>query len=186
MRASMAVTVLAISLAAGAIPALAQQAEAPPPKSASVYDGVRQIALTEAQVAQYIAALQDMDRAMGDSSPEPGEPPDAQTVAKLETVAKTYKFASYDEFNTVAGNIALVLDGIDPKTKKYIGAETMLNQTMTEVRANTDMSVSDRQETLAELADELKNVTPVKFPGNIDLVMKNYDALADSEPGQKL
>ena len=58
-------------------------------------------------------------------------------MAKLEAVAKKYKFANYDEFDVVAGNIALVLEGVDPKTKKYIGAEAAMKQQIAEVQSNS-------------------------------------------------
>ena len=49
-------------------------------------------------------------------------------IAKLDGVAKKHGFASFDEYNTVIGNISIVMDGIDPQTKKYIGSDAGLKQ----------------------------------------------------------
>jgi len=167
----------------GVTPAFAQAAQ--PQPGASIYDGLQQIALTEAQVQNYIAAQVDMEAAMGDAAQNPGEPQDAKAVAKLEAVAKKYKFANYEEFNQVAGNLALVLDGVDPKTKKYVGAEALLKLAIDDVKADPKMAEADKKSTLAELSDELKTTTPVKFPANIDLAIKHYDALVGGDAPAK-
>ena len=65
-------------------------------------------------------------------------------MAKFDEVAKKYSFADYDDFNTVAGNIALVVDGIDPNTKQYVGAEAILKQAIANVSANTKLSEEDK------------------------------------------
>jgi len=147
----------------------------------SIYGELKQAALTEAQIKQYLAAQKDMEAVLGDAPADAGDKPDPKIVARLEAAAKKYHFASYDDFNAVAGNIALVLDGVDPKTKKYVGAEVVLKQTIAETQADAKLTEADKKETLAELNDELKAVTPVKFPANIDLVLKYYDALAGAE-----
>ena len=106
-------------------------------------------------------------------------------LAKLEEVAKKHKFANYDQFDTVAGNIALVLEGVDPKTKKYIGAEAEIKQEIAALQANNKIAAADKKAEIAELNDELKSITPVKFKVNIDLVLKYFDKLAAEEPEQK-
>ena len=167
----------------GAAVAFAQAAQ---PQSAvqgggSIYDGLEQIALTEEQVQNYIAAQVEMEAAMGEAAPSPGEPQDANAVAKLEAVAKKYKFANYEEFNQVAGNLALVIDGVDPKTKTYVGAEALLKRAIDDVKADPKMSDADKTSTVSELNDEMKTLTPVKFPANIDLAIKHYDSLVGGD-----
>ena len=103
----------------------------------------------------------------------------------MEAIAKKYHFASYAEFNAVAGNIAIVLDGVDPKTKKYVGAEVVLKQEIAEVQADKTMSPADKKAALAEMNDDLKAIVPVQNAANIDLVLKHYDELAAEEPQQK-
>ena len=153
--------------------------------SGSIYEGLKQALLTETQIKQYLAAQKDMEAVFADAPPDAADNPDPKTMARLEAAAKKYNFASYDDFNSVAGNIALVLDGIDPKTKKYVGAEAVLKQTIAEVKADTKMKPADKKEELAELNSELKGVVPLQFQANVDLVLQHYDELAAVEPENK-
>ena len=153
--------------------------------SGSIYEGLKQAALTEPLIKQYIAAQKDMEAVFADAPAEAADKPDPKTLARLEAVAKKNHFASYEEFNAVAGNIALVRDGVDPKTKKYVGAEVVLKQTIAETQADAKMTPADKKEALDEMNNELKEVIPLKYPANIDLVLKYYDALAGAEPQAK-
>jgi hypothetical protein len=151
----------------------------------SIYEGLKQAPLTEAQIKQYLAAQKDIEAVLGDAPPEAADKPDPKIAAKLEAIAKKYQFASYDEFNAVAGNIAIILEGVDPRTKKYVGSEVVLKQEIAEVQADKKMSPADRKAALAELNDDLKAAVPVQNKANIDLVLKHYDELAAEEPQQK-
>ena len=53
-------------------------------------------------------------------------PPDAKVMTQLEAVAKKNGFASFDEYNNVIDNITLVIGGIDPATKKYVGSDAVI------------------------------------------------------------
>ena len=55
-------------------------------------------------------------------------PPSAKAIAQLDGAVKKRGFASYDDYETVMGNISLVMDGIDHQTKKFIGSEVALKQ----------------------------------------------------------
>jgi hypothetical protein len=183
MRVNAAAPILVAGLLAaalGALPAPASaQAETQP--TGSIYDQLKQGPLTEAEIKQYIAAEGEMEAAMQQISPDADDKPDPKIMARLDEIAKKYNFVSYDDFDTVAGNIALVVDGIDPTTKQYVGQEAILKQAIANVSANTKLSEDEKKEAIDELNDELKVITPVKFPANIDLVIKNYDALAAAE-----
>ena len=157
-------------------------AQAAPPPGAN--DEIPQIVLTEAQVKQYIAAQAEMEAAAGDTAQESGNAPDPKTQAKLEATAKKFKFASFQEFNTIAVNIGIVLAGVDPQTKTFVGAPAVIKQEIAEVKADDKMKPADKKETIDGLNEELKSAVPVKNHGNIDLVLKYYDSLADSEAAQ--
>ena len=77
------------------------------------------------------------------------------------------------------------MDGVDPQTKKYVGADVMLKKQIAEVQADAKMPAADKKQALAELNEALKSIDPVKNAGNIDLVLKYYDKLAAAEPQQK-
>lgn len=154
----------------------AQQAAAPATEAA------KQIPLTEKQIDQFIAAQKDIS-AITDELPEnAADKPDPQMMAQLDGVAKKYNFASFEEYNEVAGNIGLVMGGIDPQTKKYVGAETVLKNEIDGVMTDQNISPEDKKEQLEQLDEEMKSVEPVKIPANIELVTKNLDKLSAAIP----
>jgi hypothetical protein len=188
MRVFVRTTVAALSIAGlamsfGALSsdqALAQAkqnapAQAAPP--AGQPPQLKQIALTQKQIDDVLASQKEMD-AITDKLPD-NAPPDAKVTAQLDAVAKKHGFASYDEYNTVIDNISLVMGGIDPQTKKYIGSEAVIKQQIAQVQADKKMKAEDKKEALTSLDMALKAKAPeVENKGNIDLVTKNYDKLS--------
>jgi hypothetical protein len=153
----------------------APQAAPPPAQEAQV----KQMALTEKQVEGVLAAQKDMD-AIIEKLPENAKP-DPKITAQLEAVAKKNGFASYDEYNDVVENISLVLGGFDPATKKYVGSDAVIKAQIAQVQADKKMSPKDKKEALADLDEALKSPAPaIENKGNIDLVAKYYDKLADA------
>jgi multidrug efflux pump subunit AcrB len=182
-----AISVLAHS---GAFAQAKQQQMAPPAKQAPAQAApqpaqqpeLKQIALTDKQVESVLAAQKDMD-AVTDKIPD-NAPPDPKIDAKLDDVAKKYGFANYPDYNTVIDNISLVLGGIDPATKKYVGAEAVIKSQIAQINADKKMSAKDKKDTLADLNEALKQKQPdIQNKGNIDLVIKYYDKLSEALGG---
>ena len=158
---------------AQAAPAAQQDQQLPP---------IKQIALTDKQIDNALAAGKEMDPVTAKLSPD-GKP-DPKLLTQLEGIAKKHGFASSDEYNNVVDNISLVLGGFDPKTKKYVGPEAVLKAQIAEVQADKKMSAQDKKDALADLNDALKSPPPaVEKKGNIDLVTKNYDKLMEEFGG---
>jgi hypothetical protein len=153
--------------------AFAQQQPAAPPQ-----DDVKQIALTQAQIDQTVAAKKEIDAVIAQLPQTQSAQPDPKTMAKLDAVAKKYKFSSYDEYDDVSSNIGLVMAGVDPQTKKYVGPEAVIKKEIAEVQADAKIPAKDKKEALDQLNGALTSVVPVTIPGNIQLVTKNYDKLA--------
>jgi hypothetical protein len=152
------------------------QAAPPPPQQEAP---LKQIALTEAQVQGVLAASKEMDP-ITEKIPENAKP-DPKITAQLEGIAKKNGFASYDDYNLVIDNISLVLGGFDPGTKKYVGAEAVIKMQIAQVTADKKMPAKDKKAALADLNDALKSPQPaIENKGNIDLVGKYYDKLADA------
>ena len=150
-----------------------QQQEQPP---------IRQIALTDKQIEGALAASKEMDPVMAKITDD--AKPDPKITEQLEGIARKNGFASYDEYNNVVDNISIVLGGFDPATKKYVGVETVIKTQIAQVQADKKMSAKDKKEALAELNDALKSPLPaIENKGNIDLVAKYYDKLADEFGG---
>jgi hypothetical protein len=168
-------------------PPAAQAAPPAAPTAAPAQDAPapKQMALTDKQIDQVLAAQKDLD-AITDKLPEQApDKPDPKVLAQLNGVAKKNGFASYDEYNDVVGNIMLVLGGIDPQSKKYVGPEAIFKQQITAVQADKKMPAKDKQAALADLNAALKEPPPaIENKGNIDLVVKYYDKLAAVMQGE--
>ena len=161
---------LAAALAAFSTSSAQAQGGVPPQQ-------LKQIALTEKQVEGAISAQKEMNP-VTDKLPENSKP-DPKILAQLEGIAKKHGFASYDEYSTVVDNIGLVMNGIDPATKKYVGSEAVIKGEIAQVQADKKMSAADKKQALDDLNAALKAPEPsVQNKGNIDLVVKNYDKLA--------
>jgi hypothetical protein len=181
----LALAITAVS--AGDAQAQAKQAPAPKqqmaPAQAAPPPGqppaIKQIALTEKQIEGVLAATKEMDP-LTEKLPENGKP-DAKLLAQLDGVARKNGFAGYDDYNVVVDNISLVLGGFDPATKKYVGSDAVIKAQIAQVQADKKMSPKDKKEALADLNDALKSPAPaIENKGNIDLVTKYYDKLADA------
>jgi hypothetical protein len=156
-------------------PAAKQQAAPPPAQETPL----KQIALTEKQVEGVLAAAKDID-AITAKIPDNAKP-DPKIDAQLDAVAKKNGFASYAEYNDVTDNISMVLAGFDPATKKYVGPEAVLKAQIAAVQADKKMPAKDKKQALAEMNEALKTPAPaIENKGNIDLVTKYYDKLADA------
>jgi hypothetical protein len=137
---------------------------------------MKQIVLTQKQIDDAIASQKDMDAITHKLRRD--APPNSKVMARLDDVAKKHGFASFDEYNTVIGNISLVMDGIDPQTKKYIGSDAGLKQQVEEVKANKQMSAAQKKKALANFDMALKAKEPeIQNKGDIDLVIMNYDKI---------
>jgi hypothetical protein len=175
-----ALSVVRIAAAIGILPtgaALAQANQQTAPTQ--VAPAFKQMPLTEKQIEGVLAAQKDME-AIVEKLPDNAKP-DPKVITQLETVAKSNGFASYEDYNNVVDNIGLVLGGFDPATRKYVGTDAVIRAQIAQVQADKQMSANDKKEALADLNEALKTpVPPIENKGNIDLVAKYYDKLADA------
>jgi hypothetical protein len=181
IAAALGIAGLAVLIAiASAGGALAQAKQAPPAQAAPAQPpAVKQAALTDKQIDGVLAAQKDMD-AIVEKLPANAKP-DPRIAAQLDGVAKKNGFASYDEYNNVVDNIGIVLAGFDPATKKYVGTEALIKTQIAQVQADKKMPPKDKKQALADLDEALKSpAPPIENKGNIDLVAKYYDKLADA------
>ena len=176
---ALSIACLAASIAAfSADSALAQAKQEMAPAQAGQPPALKQIPLTDKQIEGVLAAQKDMN-AITDKLPENAKP-DPKVIAQLEAIAKKNGFAGYDEYNNVIDNVSLVLGGFDPATKKYVGSEAVIKAQITQVQADKKMSAKDKKAALDDLNAALKAPEPaLENKGNIDLVTKYYDKLAE-------
>jgi hypothetical protein len=166
----------ALAQAKQAPPKMAPAQAAPPPAQPPA---VKQMALTDKQIEGVLAAQRDMD-AITEKLPDNAKP-DPRITAQLEGVAKKNGFAGYDEYSNVVDNLSIVLAGFDPATRKYVGTAAVIKAQIAQVQADKKMPPKDKKEALADLNEALKApAPPIENKGNIDLVAKYYDKLADA------
>jgi hypothetical protein len=172
---ALSIACLAAAFAAGG--ALAQSKQNPAPAQ-EAQPKLKQIPLTEKQIQGVLAAQKDVD-AVTSKLPD-NATPDAKALAQLDAVAKRNGFKSYDEYNNVMDNISLVLGGFDPATKKYVGSEAVIKSQIAQIEGDKKISADDKKQALADLNMALKASEPaVENKGNIDLVARYYDKLAE-------
>jgi hypothetical protein len=184
MRAFIRPAVAALIVAGAVYPVISAQPafaqaknQAAPAAQAPAQPELKQIALTDKQIEGVLASQKEMD-AITEKLPENAQP-DAKVMAQLDGVAKKHGFASYDEYNTVVDNIGLVMNGIDPATKKYVGSEAVIKAQIAQVEADKKMNAPEKKQALENLNMALKSKEPeIANKGNIDLVVKYYDKLA--------
>jgi hypothetical protein len=178
--AALSVALLTASFAAiSSTAALAQAKDqmAPAQAAAEQPPTVKQIVLTDKQIDAVLASQKEMD-VITEKLPE-NAPPDAKVIAQLEAIAKKHGFATYDDYNNVVDNISLVLGGIDPATKKFVGSEAVIKSQIAQVEADKKMNANEKKQALDNLNMALKAKEPaIENKSNIDLVVKYYDKLA--------
>ena len=142
---------------------------------------VRQIPLTPALVDQFIAAKKEVDAVL-DTLPDGTDQPDPATLAKLDTVAKKYKFDGYNQYDATENNIGIVMAGVDPATKAYIGPEAVIRKQIAEVQADKQIPAKDKKDTVAQLDAAMATIPKLQYQGNVDVVVKNFDRLNAALP----
>ena len=181
MRVLFRTTLAALSLAclAGSFVALAPSGALAQGAQAGQPPQLKQIALTDKQIDNVLASQKEMD-AITEKLPD-NAPPDQKVIGQLDAVAKKHGFASYDDYNVVVDNISLVMGGIDPQTKKYVGSEAVIKQEIAQIEADKKMKADDKKQALENLNTALKSKAPeVENKGNIDVVTKYYDKLTQA------
>ena len=166
------------SAVAQTTPATGANAAAPATPAAGE---VKQIALTPALIEQFVAAKKDIDTVL-EKMPDGTDEPDPGTMNKLDAVARKYKFASYKDYDAIENNIGIVMAGIDPDAKRYIGVDAVIKKQVADIQADKQISAKDKKDTIDQLNATLPTIPKLQFPGNVDVVVKNYDRLNEAMP----
>jgi hypothetical protein len=103
--------------------------------------------------------------------------PDPALQGKLDSIVKQVGFKTFEEYDDVAANIALVMAGIDPQTKAFTDPPTAIKREIDELAADKTIPEREKKQALEELKEAMKIAQPIRFPGNIELVKKYYGRL---------
>jgi hypothetical protein len=74
-------------------------------------------------------------------------------------------------------NIAIIMSGIDPETKKFTEPPEQIRQQIASIKADKSVPEAEKKDYLAQLQEALKNAKPIQFKENIALVLKYFDKL---------
>lgn len=130
----------------------------------------KQVALTQAQIDNLIAAQKDVHAATGNA--------DKPDETKLAAAVKAHGFDSLAQYSDVSFSVGLVMAGMDPATKAYVGSVAVIQQQIKEVQADTSMPPKDKKEAIAELNAALQQGESEKAsPANIALIKANFDKI---------
>jgi hypothetical protein len=144
-----------------------QQKQAPPEETE-----VEQVQLSQAQIDSFITAENALKPITAKLKGEPNK----QQMSQMEAVVKQNGFKDFDEYGDVGSNLGMVFSGIDPQTKKY-DPQAMLKQEVDRVNADKKIPAQQKKRILADLQKTSGSIPALKYPGNADLVVQNYDKL---------
>jgi hypothetical protein len=149
--------------------------------AAATAQELKQIQLTDQQVAAFIAAQKDFAPLSGKLL-EAGEKPDEALTKELEAVAKKHGFASFAEFEDVGANITIVLDGLDRATGAYTDPVDKMKKELEEIKADSSIPAEDKKLAIDDLTQEIAAAQPLKFKENVDVVKKHVAELETLMP----
>ena len=146
--------------------ALAQQAS-PSPAPAEI----KQIKLSETHIKGFLGAQKDLV-AITAKLEAAGDTIDDKLQKELDGIGSKNGFKDFADFEDVRANIMMVLAGIDPENGQYSDPIDLIKKDMEAIKADKSLSEAERKQQLDELGDALKEMQPLKFKENIELVKK--------------
>jgi hypothetical protein len=135
---------------------------------------LKQIKLMEKHIQGFIAAQDGMAKLYSNMNMDNSDP---KVEAQAEAVAKKNGFASLAEYDDVSMNIALIMSGIDPQTRKFMEPPEQIRRDIAALKADKSVPDAQKKEDLAALEAALKDARPIAFKENIALVLKYFDKL---------
>jgi hypothetical protein len=148
--------------------------------SVSSAQELKQIKLTEKHMQGFIAVSEDLGQLYDGANPDK---PDPKLEPEAEALVKKNGFASLAEYDNVSMNIAMIISGIDPQTKKFTEPPEQVKQQIDAVKSDKSVPEAQKNEDLAQLGTALKDAKPVQFKENIALVLKYFDKLTELMQG---
>jgi hypothetical protein len=144
---------------------------------AAIAQEVKQIKLTEKHIQGFMAASKDMAKLYDGADPS-ADKPDPRVEAQAGAIAKKSGFASLVEYEDASMNIAMIMYGIDPQTKKFTDPSEQIKKEIAALKGDQSVPEAEKREGLEQLEAALKDAKPVQFKENIALVLKYFDKLA--------
>jgi hypothetical protein len=150
---------------------------------AAIAQEVKQIKLTEKHIQGFMAAYDHIAMLYDGANPDK---PDPKLEAQAGAIAKKSGFASLAEYEDASMNIAMIMYGIDPQTKKFTEPSEQIKKEIAALKVDKSVPEAEKREGLVQLEAALKDAKPVQFKENIALVLKYFDKLASIMQEQDL
>jgi hypothetical protein len=167
---AIACTVLGATASMSTPPAMAQPAaksqDANPPAPE-----LKQMKLTEQHIKGFLGAQKDLI-AITAKLEAAGDTIDEKLQKELDQIASKNSFKDFADFEDVRSNIMLVMAGIDPDNGQYSDPIELIKKDIEAIKADKTLSDADRKSQLEEMQEALKEMQPLQFPDNIELVKK--------------
>src|SRR5262249_16628163 len=137
----------------------------------------KQIQLTDKHIEGFIAAQGEIPAVTERIEDQTLEKLDPVLQAELEAIAKKHGFTSDAEYDDVAATISMVMAGIEPHSKEFIGPEAACHTENEGVRAEASIPEGEKKQMLGELAEAMRTAPHIEYPGNIEIVKSYYDKI---------
>jgi len=144
----------------------------------------KQIKLTEKQVRDFISAQKQL-APLASKLEAADDKPDPALQKQIEQIAKSNGFSTLDEFDDVAGNISLVLAGLDPQSGHFTEPPDQIKKDIDELKQDKQLSQKDKDEAVAEMQEALKRAAPLQFKENVAVVKKYQKELDQVTPPEE-
>ena len=126
---------------------------------------VKQIKLTEKHIQGFMAAYDHIAKIYDGANPDK---PDPKLEAQAGAIAQKSGFASLAEYEDASMNIAMIMYGIDPQTKKFTEPSEQIKKEIAALKADKSVPEAEKREGLVQLEAVLKDAKPVQFKENED------------------
>lgn len=130
---------------------------------------VKQIALTDQQVKNFIDAQADLS-GMASKIQAAGDKPDPALQAELEGIAKKHGFNDFAELDDVAANISIVMAGLDSQTGNFTDPVEALQKELEDVKKDESIPEADKKQLIDELTEAIKTTPPLQHKENVEIV----------------
>ena len=156
-------------------PAVAQQQPGAQPAAPEI----SQIKLTDKHVTGFLGAQKDLV-AITAKLEAAGDTIDDKLQKELDDIGRKNGFKDFADFEETRANIMMVLAGIDPDTSEYSDPIELIKKDIEAIKADKALSDADRKVQLDEMNDALKEMQPLKYKENIDVVKKHAKAIDEA------
>ena len=166
--------ILGLCVLTTAYPAHAQQ---PPPAGAPAE--IKQLKLSEKHITGFLGAQKDLV-AITAKLEAAGDTIDEKLQKELDGIGAKNGFRDFADFEEVRANIMMVLAGIDPDNGQYSDPIDLIKKDIEAIKADKNISEADRKQQLEEMTEALKEMQPLKFKENIEIVKKYSKQIDDA------